>query len=188
MIKKLIAIILIVVSILPLEIKPFYTPSTKIILLLTGLAFFGYNYFFSIKNIVSFVLFFASLQSVFVFDLPIRIILLITSLDLISLDFLQESLLFIIDLNRVLGKIFLIFLIFCLNSFGMFHFLEIDIFWTVFWVVILIISDFSSFIPIIKWVPIKQIIIFLAALFLFNFNILYAIALSVIDFFLVTIL
>jgi len=161
------AIILVAVWFLPLPgiLGDF---GVKIFLTFIGVSLIGFNMFFTKRNIVALVFFFAATAGILPIDLAPRIILFILALDLITFPLIPSTP--IIDISKIVGRIFLVAVLSGLNVLGYGH-LAMDFNVVIIAVVLLTASDviltFFSF-GIIPW---KAIIIFIIGLvWVFNWN------------------
>lgn len=167
-VKRVIGAVLVIAALfLPLP-SPLSDMNAKIFLIFLGISLIGHEIFFTRRNIVAFILFFCAVSSILPIDLAPRIILFILALDLITFPLIPSTP--IIDVSKIVGRVFLIIILFGLNAIG-FGKLGIDVAQIILFVVILTASDvilsFFSF-GIIPW---KAIIIFIIGLvWVFNWN------------------
>ena len=161
------AIILVAALFFPLP-SPLSDFNAKIFLIFIGISLIGFEIFFTRRNFVALILFFCAVSSILPVDLPIRVILFIIALDLITFPLIPSTP--IIDISKIVGRIFLVIVLFGLNAIG-FGKLAIDTTMIIIFVILLTASDvilvFFSF-GVIPW---KAIIIFIIGLvWVFNWN------------------
>jgi hypothetical protein len=161
------AIIIIVALFVPLP-SPLSDFNAKIFLAFLGASLVGYEIFFTKRNIVAFIMFFCAVSGILPIDLAPRVILFILALDLITFPLIPSTP--IIDISKIVGRIFLVIILFGINALG-FGKLGIDVAQIILFVILLtagdVILSFFSF-GIIPW---KAIIIFIIGLiWVFNMN------------------
>ena len=146
----------------------------RIMIGLIGLYILGFSFLFPKRNIAATGLFLLSMSSLAPVPMGWRIVLFIYSLDLITAPLVPS----IFGLDRIVGRILLIFVLLFLNSFQVTSLLQVDIGLSILLIAILtggeIIALFFGFLGDMARILIKALIVFVAALFVLNFNTLIA--------------
>lgn len=169
-VKRIIGVILLVASFVPLP-SPLNDINAKISLILSGISFLGHEIFFIKRNIVTLIMFFCAVSSIAPVSLPIKIILFIISLDLITFPMIPSIPFvdFFLDIKKIAGRIFLVITLFGLNALG-FGKLGIDVNLIIIFIILLTGGEIAlKLLPfLIFW---KAIVIFIIGLiWVFNMN------------------
>jgi len=177
---RIIGVVLLIAAIfLPLP-SPFNDINAKISEILTGISLIGKEIFFIRRNIVTLIMFFCAVSSIIPISLPIKIILFIISLDLITFPIISELPIlniisgFIqivgININKISGRIFLVITLFGLNALGL-GALGIDAMLIIIFVIVLTAGEIALHIVSFGLIPWKAIAIFIIGLiWVFNLN------------------
>jgi len=155
----------------PKEIAFLGNLEVRIIFILIGLAFLGFGFFFTKRNIAAIIMFLLAIGFLIPVPFEWRIILFIYSLDLITVPFLEIP---FFNIGRILGRIILIIFLFFLSSFRVTSLLKVDIGLAIMLVIILTVGEIlaSIFLALGDFIvaAIKAAIVFVAALYALKFN------------------